>query len=81
MRILTMQMGQHSVLVTGELQVREAMSIEEVEVLLRRIDKRIAETTPDVANTFWELRREADSNEVLHASREKASQAGSGTSA
>ncbi len=56
-RILSMLLGAHSVLVTGELQVRRGLSTEEIEELLERIDARLAETVPDVTDTFWELRR------------------------
>jgi len=55
-RLLTMQLGSHSVLVTGELQVRRGMSTAEIESLMRRIDSAIAEELPEVRETFWELR-------------------------
>ena len=56
-RILWMQLGAHSVLVTGELHVRRGLDTEQIEELLERIDARLAETVPDVTDTFWELRR------------------------
>jgi divalent metal cation (Fe/Co/Zn/Cd) transporter len=58
-RLLSMQMGSHSILVTGELEVVRTMTTEQIEDLLTRIDTRIAETVPDVTDTFWELRRRA----------------------
>lgn len=56
-RLLTMQLGSHSVLVTGEVQVRKDLGVEATEGLLARIDARIAEQLPEVSDTFWELRR------------------------
>jgi len=56
-RILSMQLGAHSVLVTGELHVRRGLDTEQIEGLLERIDARLGETVPDVTDTFWELRR------------------------
>lgn len=55
-RLLTMQLGSHSVLVTGELQVRRGLTTKEIETLVRRIDSAIAEELPQVRETFWELR-------------------------
>ncbi len=55
-RLLTMQLGSHSVLVTGELQVRRGLTTKEIEMLVRRIDSAIAEELPQVRETFWELR-------------------------
>ena len=55
-RLLTMQLGSHSVLVTGQLQVRRGMTTREIEELVRRIDSAIAEELPEVHETFWELR-------------------------
>ena len=59
-RLLTMQLGAHSILVTGELQVRRGLSTGEIEALLRRVDEAIRESVPDVHETFWELRRHPD---------------------
>jgi cation diffusion facilitator family transporter len=56
-RLLSMQMGSHSILVTGELEVGRSMTTEQIEDLLTRIDSTIADTVPDVTETFWELRR------------------------
>jgi hypothetical protein len=57
LRVLTMQMGPHSVLVTGELQVHAGLETLEVEDLIARIDERISIELPEVRDTFWELRR------------------------
>jgi len=56
-RVLTMQLGSHSVLVTGELQVRRELGLDAIEDLMLRIDARLAETVPEVSDTFWELKR------------------------
>jgi divalent metal cation (Fe/Co/Zn/Cd) transporter len=56
-RLLTMQLGTHSVLVTGEIEVRRHMETDEIEELVSKIDARLAETVPEVSDTFWELRR------------------------
>lgn len=55
-RLLTMQLGAHSVLVTGELELLRGLSTTEVEGLLGRIDAALAENVPEVSDTFWELR-------------------------
>ena len=56
-RVLTMMLGPHSVLVTGELQVDSNLSAAGIEDLLRRIDARLTERVPSVQDTFWELHR------------------------
>lgn len=56
-RVLTMQLGSHSVLVTGELHVRRELDTGAIEDLILRIDARLAETVPEVSDTFWELKR------------------------
>jgi cation diffusion facilitator family transporter len=60
MRMLTMQLGSNSVLVTGELRVQRNLTTEQIEDLLRRIDGKIAIDVPEVAETFWELSRQAN---------------------
>jgi len=55
-RLLSMQLGSHSILVTGEIEVQRGLSIEQIEDLLARIDARVNEAVPDVNDTFWELR-------------------------
>ncbi|MEO8541513.1 MAG: cation diffusion facilitator family transporter [bacterium] len=56
-RVLTMQMGSHSVLVSGELEVRPDLSLEEAEILLERIDAKLEASFPEVGDTFWEIKR------------------------
>lgn len=58
-RLLTMQLGAHSVLVTGELQLRRDLDTTAIEDLIGRIDARIEAEVPEVSDTFWELRRRA----------------------
>ena len=58
-RILTMQLGAHSVLVTGEIQVRSDLDVLRAEDLIVRIDAKLAAEVPEVSTTFWELRRHA----------------------
>ncbi|MBK9610759.1 cation diffusion facilitator family transporter [Candidatus Amarobacter glycogenicus] len=55
-RLLTMQLGAHAVLVNGELQLRRNITLDEAEDLLRRLDAQLAEGVPEVVDTFWELR-------------------------
>ena len=55
-RVLTMQLGSHSVLVTGELRVKRELTTAAIEDLLHRLDARLAEAVPEVTSTFWELR-------------------------
>ncbi len=57
-RLLTMQLGSHSVLVTGELEVGRSLDAAAIEDLMVRIDALLLETAPEVVDTFWELRRE-----------------------
>ena len=54
-RLLTMQLGTHSVLVTGELHVRESLTTLQIEELIARIDAKLELMLPDVSDTFWEL--------------------------
>jgi divalent metal cation (Fe/Co/Zn/Cd) transporter len=58
-RVLTMQLGSHSVLVTGELRVHRGMNTDEIEDLMVRIDAEIERRVPEVSDTFWELKRSA----------------------
>lgn len=60
MRMLTMQLGSNSVLVTGELRVRRDLTTEQIEELLRSIDRKVAQDVPEVSETFWELSRQAN---------------------
>ena len=54
-RLLTMQIGTHSVLVTGELHVRVGLTTLQIEELIARIDAKLELLLPDVTDTFWEL--------------------------
>jgi len=54
-RLLTMQLGTHSVLVTGELHVRPGLTTLPIEDLIARIDEKLGEVVPEVSDTFWEL--------------------------
>ena len=56
-RLLTMQLGSHSVLVSGELAVQRHLTTEEIEDLLVRIDAQLEKDVPEVSETFWELKR------------------------
>ncbi len=56
-RLLTMQLGSHSVLVTGELQVRRELTADGIEDLLERVDTALKTSVPEVNDTFWELKR------------------------
>ena len=58
-RLLSMQLGSHSILVTGELELSRDLHTREIENLIVRIDQKIAAEVPDVTDTFWELRRRA----------------------
>ncbi len=56
-RLLTMQLGTRSVLVTGNLQVVPELTTEDIEDLILRIDDEIRSHIPEISETFWELRR------------------------
>ena len=56
-RLLSMQMGSHSILATGELEVGRGLNTDQIEDLISRIDEKIGAMAPDVTETFWELRR------------------------
>ncbi len=56
-RLLSMQLGSHSILVTGELELSRDLYTHEIEDLIANIDNKIAAEVPDVTDTFWELRR------------------------
>ncbi|MBN9494633.1 cation diffusion facilitator family transporter [bacterium] len=65
-RMLTMQIGPSSILVTGEIALRHGLTIEQAEDLIVRIDAAVAEAAPEVRDTFWELRHEADARAARH---------------
>ena len=69
MRMLTMQLGANSVLVTGELRVRKDLTTEQIEDLLRRVDRKVAEDVPEVTETFWELSRQANGRPLKPSAR------------
>lgn len=54
-RMLSMQVGSQSILVTGELHVRQGLTTAQIENLIQRIDDRISKEIPEVSETFWEL--------------------------
>lgn len=55
-RVLTMQTGPHTVLVSGELEIAQSLTLAEAEALLERIDRRLGLDVPEVAETFWEIK-------------------------
>jgi divalent metal cation (Fe/Co/Zn/Cd) transporter len=58
--VLTMMLGAHSVLVTGEVQVRADLPADAIEKLIDRIDDAVRVAAPEVVNSFWEVKRRAD---------------------
>lgn len=56
-RMMTTQAGIHSIIVTGELELKRDMRTQEVEVLIGQIDAELSRKLPEVTSTFWELRR------------------------
>jgi cation diffusion facilitator family transporter len=63
-RLLTMQLGARSVLVSGELQLSTDLTTEQIEDLLMRIDRDVHAALPQVSDTFWELRHHPMDTEV-----------------
>lgn len=55
-RVLTMQTGPHTVLVSGELEIAQSLSLAQAEALLERIHRRLEQDVPEVAETFWEIK-------------------------
>ncbi len=55
-RVLTMQMGPRSVLVSGELEIAQSLSLVEAEDLIQRIDRQLEHDVPEVCETFWEIK-------------------------
>lgn len=53
-RVLTMQLGLNSLLVTGELRLADNLSTDELEEVLSDITARIREVAPDVKNVYLE---------------------------
>lgn len=52
--LLTMQLGLNSVLVTGEINIKDNLTTDEIEQLLRRMTTRIREAAPEVRNVYLE---------------------------
>ena len=52
-----MQLGSHSILVSGELEINRGLTTDQIETLVERIDARVHTELPDIVDTFWELRR------------------------
>jgi len=52
--LLTMQLGMDSVLVTGEINIRDDLTTNEIESLLARVTTRIREAAPEVKNLYLE---------------------------
>ncbi|MEJ7763852.1 MAG: cation diffusion facilitator family transporter [Thermomicrobiales bacterium] len=52
--LLTMQLGLDSVLVTGEINIVDALTTNEIENLLRRVTDRIRAAAPEVHNVYLE---------------------------
>lgn len=53
--VLTMQLGPESILVTGEINVRDDLRTDEIEQLIGRIESKIRATVPTVQNIYLEL--------------------------
>ncbi len=53
--LLTMQIGPESLLVTGEINVQDDLTTDQIEALLARIHGRIREVAPGVKNIYLEL--------------------------
>ncbi|OAI38722.1 hypothetical protein AYO38_09150 [bacterium SCGC AG-212-C10] len=56
-RMMTIQTGVNTVVVTGELELKRELHTVEIEQLIAAIDARIGEEVPEVSTTFWELGR------------------------
>jgi divalent metal cation (Fe/Co/Zn/Cd) transporter len=57
MTLLTMQLGLESVLVTGEINLEDNLTTDEIESLLQRMTTRIRELAPSVKNVYLEPHR------------------------
>jgi divalent metal cation (Fe/Co/Zn/Cd) transporter len=65
-RIMTMHLGPEDVLVTADVQVRDGLRTEEIEVLMERLNRRVSAELPEVRETFIEL-HSSDPRQRLHA--------------
>ena len=52
--LLTMQLGLHSVLVTGEINIEDDLTTDEIEILITRLNERIRAAAPEVQNIYLE---------------------------
>jgi cation diffusion facilitator family transporter len=52
--LLTMELGLASVLVTGKVELRDNLTTDEIEALMRRITARVKADAPDVKNLYLE---------------------------
>ena len=52
--LLTMRLGLRSVLVTGEIAIRDGLTTDEIEQLLLEVTKRIRDVAPEVKNIYLE---------------------------
>jgi len=52
--LLTMQLGLHSVLVTGEINIEDDLTTDEIEILITRLNERIRAAAPEVRNIYLE---------------------------
>jgi cation diffusion facilitator family transporter len=55
-RMMTMQLGSNSVLITGEIQVTQNLSLDQAEALIARLDGALLEQVPEIADSYWELK-------------------------
>lgn len=53
--VLTMQLGPDSILVTGEINVRDDLRTDEIEQLIHRIEAKMRTAVPTVRNVYLEL--------------------------
>jgi divalent metal cation (Fe/Co/Zn/Cd) transporter len=60
--LLTMQLGLNSILVTGEINIRDGLTTDEIEDLMVRIEQRIRAAVPAVKNIFLEPHGVRDGN-------------------
>lgn len=67
--LLTMQLGLDSVLVTGEINIRDDLTTDEIEGLLARLSTRIREAAPEVKNIYLEPHPVATSSPTASGTR------------
>lgn len=64
--LLTMQLGLDSVLLTGEINIKDDLSTDEIEALLVRLNERIREAAPEVQNIYLEPHPVPQGTEHIH---------------